>query len=325
MASPVARRDLASSQYALDTPELTQQHCSCKPLLDITTRKVMDIPASISDHTELVQMLFMLLISIPGPAQYPVVVSAKDPCTPAQYNGLVATQQKEAAASKDKGKAMPLDDESDYWEEESEQEHDSEEGKTPHKKLQRVVQNKCIAKKKANIAAAHADQVKKAVNNFLRQIPDGLGVKTWSPLDVEWMNLCFKEALGNCTYYLAVLNVLLVGVDANHTTRFEFPLGKHAVLPGSIVYKHAPCGLLCTLYELEKLFNYYKNKHVPHHDHIAMFMLLGELQLFTEKTNKIKTNKWLLDQTIKLMLTDPQYQNMVNPKQTLDNVALMSQ
>ncbi|KAG6874888.1 hypothetical protein C0993_011768, partial [Termitomyces sp. T159_Od127] len=109
----------------------------CKPLLDITKMEVVDFPAGILDHAELAQILFMLPISIPGPpAQYPVVVLAKDPCTPAQYDGLVAIQQKEATASKDKAKAMSLDDESNYGEEESKQEHDLEEGKTLQEKLQ---------------------------------------------------------------------------------------------------------------------------------------------------------------------------------------------
>ncbi|KAG6899911.1 hypothetical protein C0993_005386 [Termitomyces sp. T159_Od127] len=81
---------------------------------------------------------------------------AKDPCTPAQYDGLVATQQKEAAAGKSKEKAMPSDNENDYGEEESEQEHDSEEGKTPYEKLQQIAQNKHVGKKKVDIAAAHA-------------------------------------------------------------------------------------------------------------------------------------------------------------------------
>ncbi|KAG6867454.1 hypothetical protein C0993_002564 [Termitomyces sp. T159_Od127] len=112
-------------------------------------------------------MLFMLLIFIPGPsAQYSMIVVAKDLCTLAQYDGLVAIQQKEAAAGKSKGMAMPSDDESDYGEEELEQEHDLEEGETPHKKLRQIAWNKCITKKKVNIAAAHAAQVKKAVNNF---------------------------------------------------------------------------------------------------------------------------------------------------------------
>ncbi|KAG6883321.1 hypothetical protein C0993_006825 [Termitomyces sp. T159_Od127] len=236
------------------------------------------------------------------PAQYPVVVLAKDPCTPAQYNGLVATQQKGATASKGKGKAMPSDDESDYEEEELEQEHDLEQGETPHKKLQQVVQNKCIAKKKANIATAHTAQVKKAVNNFLGQIPNGLGVKIWGLLDVEQMNLCFQGALGDCTYYSATLNAVLVGVDTNHTAAFEFTSGKHAALPSSIVYKHALRGLPCTPYELKKFFNYYKNVHILCCNHIVVSMLLGKLQSFAERNNKS-----LLNQSMKLMPTNPQY------------------
>ncbi|KAG6883447.1 hypothetical protein C0993_006104 [Termitomyces sp. T159_Od127] len=283
-------------------------HIICKQPLDITKMEVMDFPASIPNHTEPAQMLFMLLISISGPpAQYPVVIVAKDPHTPVQYDGLVATQQKEAAASKGKGKAIPSDNESNYGEEESEQEHDSEEGKMPHEKLQQIAWNKCIAKKKANITTAHAAQVKKAVNNFSGQIPNGLGVKIWWPLDVEQLNLCFQGALGNCTYYLAMSNVVLVGVDPNHAAAFEFTLGKHMALPGSIIYKHAPHGLPCTLHELKKLFNYYKNEYVLCHNHIVAFMLLGKLQLFAQRTNEL-----LLNHTMKLMLTEPQYQNMVN-------------
>ncbi|KAG6884351.1 hypothetical protein C0993_011937 [Termitomyces sp. T159_Od127] len=99
--------------------------------------------------------------------------------------------KKEATAGKGKGKAMPSDNESDFEEEESEQEHDLEEGKMPHKKLQQVAWNKRIVKKKANIATAHAAQVKKAVNDFLGQISNRLEVKIWGPLDVEQMNSCF--------------------------------------------------------------------------------------------------------------------------------------
>ncbi|KAG6876086.1 hypothetical protein C0993_005624 [Termitomyces sp. T159_Od127] len=116
-ASSVASKALASSHHA--------------------QMEVMDFPASIPNCAEPAQMLFMLLISIPGPpAQYPVVVVAKDLHTLMQYNGLVATQQKEAAASKGKGKTMPSEDESDYGEEELEQEHDLEESKMPHDRLQ---------------------------------------------------------------------------------------------------------------------------------------------------------------------------------------------
>ncbi|KAG6871001.1 hypothetical protein C0995_009082, partial [Termitomyces sp. Mi166 len=49
------------------------------------------------------------------PPQLAVVVVTTDPRTPEQYDGLIATQQKAAAASKSKGKVVPtLSDESDY-------------------------------------------------------------------------------------------------------------------------------------------------------------------------------------------------------------------
>ncbi|KAG6885062.1 hypothetical protein C0993_006214 [Termitomyces sp. T159_Od127] len=152
-ASSVASRDLASSQHTL----------------------VVDFLASIPAHAKPVQMLFMLPVAIPGPpAQYPMIVLAKDSCTPVQYNGLVATQQKEATAGKSKAKAIPSNNESDYGEEESKQEHDLEEDKTSEERMQQIAQNKCIAKKKANIAAAHAAQIKKAVNNLLERVPNRL-------------------------------------------------------------------------------------------------------------------------------------------------------
>ncbi|KAG6898955.1 hypothetical protein C0993_002359 [Termitomyces sp. T159_Od127] len=139
------------------------------PQLDITKMEVVDFSVSISDCARLVQMLFMLPFTILGPpAQYPMVILAKDLHTLAQYDGLVATQQKEAAASKGEAKAMLSNDESGYEEEESEQEqeHDLEKGKMPQEK-QQITWNKCIAKKKANIATALAAQVKKDSKQLL--------------------------------------------------------------------------------------------------------------------------------------------------------------
>ncbi|KAG6870123.1 hypothetical protein C0995_015066, partial [Termitomyces sp. Mi166 len=58
-----------------------------------------------------------------------VVVVTTDPRTPEQYDGLVMTQQKAAAASKGKEKIVPtLSDESNYGESSSEHEQESEEG-----------------------------------------------------------------------------------------------------------------------------------------------------------------------------------------------------
>ncbi|KAG6863233.1 hypothetical protein C0995_007568, partial [Termitomyces sp. Mi166 len=71
-------------------------------------------------------------MAIPAPPlQLAVVVVTTDPRTPEQYDGLITTQQKAAAASKSKGKIVPmLSDESDYGESLSEHEQESEEGES---------------------------------------------------------------------------------------------------------------------------------------------------------------------------------------------------
>ncbi|KAG6880647.1 hypothetical protein C0995_005187, partial [Termitomyces sp. Mi166 len=87
------------------------------------------------------------------PPQFTVVVLTTDPRMPEQYDGLVATQQKTAAASKGKGKAVAtVDDESDYRQSLSEEEQESEEGELAAQGFQRVQQNKKLALKKANTA-----------------------------------------------------------------------------------------------------------------------------------------------------------------------------
>ncbi|KAG6882077.1 hypothetical protein C0995_015934, partial [Termitomyces sp. Mi166 len=75
-------------------------------------------------------MLFLHAVAILAPPpQLAVVVVTTDPRTPEQYDGLVATQQKAAAASKSKGKIVPmLSDESDYGESLSKHEWELEEG-----------------------------------------------------------------------------------------------------------------------------------------------------------------------------------------------------
>ncbi|KAG6892286.1 hypothetical protein C0995_004524, partial [Termitomyces sp. Mi166 len=79
-------------------------------------------------------------MAIPAPPpQLAVVVVTTDPRTPEQYNGLVATQQKAAAASKGKGKIVPmLSDESDYGELLSEHERESEEGESAAQHFQHM-------------------------------------------------------------------------------------------------------------------------------------------------------------------------------------------
>ncbi|KAG6869874.1 hypothetical protein C0995_016570 [Termitomyces sp. Mi166 len=77
---------------------------------------VVNFPSNVPARAGPGQMLFLHAVAIPAPPpQLAVVVVTTDPRTPEQYDGLIATQQKDAAASKDKGKVVPtLSDESDY-------------------------------------------------------------------------------------------------------------------------------------------------------------------------------------------------------------------
>ncbi|KAG6881453.1 hypothetical protein C0995_001866, partial [Termitomyces sp. Mi166 len=110
------------------------------------------------------------------PPQFAVVVVTTDPRTPEQYDGLVVTQQKAAAASKGKGKIVPtlldksdygeLSDKSDYGELLSEHEWESEEGESAAQCFQRVQYNKKLAAKKANKAKAEAALQHRAINDF---------------------------------------------------------------------------------------------------------------------------------------------------------------
>ncbi|KAG6870964.1 hypothetical protein C0995_009392 [Termitomyces sp. Mi166 len=124
-------------------------------------------------------MLFLHAVAIPAPPlQFAVVVVTTDPRTPEQYDGLVVTQQKAAAASKGKGKIVPtLSDESDYGESSSEHERESEEGESAAQRFQCMQYNKKLAAKKANKAKAEAALQHRAINDFSGHIPDGLGVK----------------------------------------------------------------------------------------------------------------------------------------------------
>ncbi|KAG6867413.1 hypothetical protein C0995_004958, partial [Termitomyces sp. Mi166 len=121
----------------------------------------------------------MHAISIPAPPpQFAVVVLTTDPRTPEQYDGLVATQQKTAAASKGKRKAVAtIKSESDYGQFSSEDKQESEEGKSAAQCFQRVQQNKKLATKKVNVAKAEAAQQHWAINDFSGRIPNGLGGK----------------------------------------------------------------------------------------------------------------------------------------------------
>ncbi|KAG6892055.1 hypothetical protein C0995_005763, partial [Termitomyces sp. Mi166 len=92
---------------------------------------IVNFPSNVPTQAGPGQMLFLHAVAIPAPPpQLAVVVVTTDPRTPEQYDGLVATQQKAAAASKGKGKIVPmmLSDESDYGESSSEHEQESEKG-----------------------------------------------------------------------------------------------------------------------------------------------------------------------------------------------------
>ncbi|KAG6869602.1 hypothetical protein C0995_001836, partial [Termitomyces sp. Mi166 len=231
----------------------------------------MDFPDNVPAQAGPAQLLFMHAVSIPAPPpQFTVVVLTTDSRTPEQYNGLVATQQKTAATSKGKGKAVAtVDDKSDYGQSLSEDKQELEEGELAAQRFQHMQQNKKLASKKANVAKARDAQQHRAINDFSGCIPDGLGVKVWGLNNVEQLNSCFQGALGDCMYYSPYSNTVHVGADANQAAAFEHNLHQRAKVPTTIVYKYAPHGLPCTPYELEQLYKYYANEHVPHRDHVV--------------------------------------------------------
>ncbi|KAG6858924.1 hypothetical protein C0995_012883, partial [Termitomyces sp. Mi166 len=91
---------------------------------------IVNFPSNVPAQAGPGQMLFLRAMAIPAPPpQLAVVVVTTDPRTPEQYDGLIATQQKAATASKGKEKVVPmLSDESDYDESSSKHEWESEEG-----------------------------------------------------------------------------------------------------------------------------------------------------------------------------------------------------
>ncbi|KAG6858543.1 hypothetical protein C0995_015817 [Termitomyces sp. Mi166 len=201
------------------------------------------------------------------PLQLTVVVVTTDPRTPEQYDELVATQQKAAAASKGKGKIVPtLSDETDYGESSSEHEQESEEGESAAQHFQRVQYNKKLAAKKVNKAKAEAALQYRAINDFFGRIPDRLGVKVWGLLNVERLNSCFTGALSDCVYYSVHNNTIFIGNNANWAAAFEYSSQQRAKMPASLVYKFAPRGFPRTPYELERLYKHYANEHALHCD-----------------------------------------------------------
>ncbi|KAG6858898.1 hypothetical protein C0995_013050 [Termitomyces sp. Mi166 len=255
------------------------------------------------------------------PPQFAVVVLTTDPRTPEQYNGLVATQQKTAAMSKGKGKVVAtIENESDYGQFSSEDKQESEEGESAAQRFQCVQQNKKLATKKANVAKAEAAQQHWAINDFSGRIPDRLGVKVWGPLDVERLNSCFQGALGDCMYYSLYSNTVHVRANANQAAAFKFNSHQWAKVPATIVYKYTLHGLPRTSYELEWLYKYYANKHVPQRNCVVMYMLISELLLFTQRLDDN-----LHDHTMQVILSDPLYQDLKNPIRGPEDMDLVKQ
>ncbi|KAG6882911.1 hypothetical protein C0992_010303, partial [Termitomyces sp. T32_za158] len=221
----------------------------------------------------------------------------------------MAEAAKTAAASKGKQWVVPTkEDDSDYGQSSSEAEEEEEEGETPAQCFQRIQRNKKLAKKKANRAQAAAALAHRVQNNFSGCISDGLGVKIWGPLDVERLNLCFHRALGPSFYYSYWTNTVFVGADTSCMAAYEFGSGRVADMPQTMVYKFARRGFPCTPYELEQLFKYCANLHVPHCDRIVMFMLLIKMQSFVQHLDTA-----LQDRTMRILLDNPVYWDILNP------------
>ncbi|KAG6884924.1 hypothetical protein C0995_009744, partial [Termitomyces sp. Mi166 len=136
---------ISTSSYALNVPGPTKHCPGQKPPLDMSKLDIMDFPDNDAGAV--------------------------------QWIGS-DTQQKTAATSKGKGKAVAtVNDESDYGQSSSEEEQESEEGESAAQRFQHVQQNKKLASKKANAAKARDAQQHQAINDFFGCIPNRLGVK----------------------------------------------------------------------------------------------------------------------------------------------------
>ncbi|KAG6859385.1 hypothetical protein C0995_009078 [Termitomyces sp. Mi166 len=198
-----------------------------------------------------------------------------------------------------------IENESDYGQFSSEDEQKSEEGESAAQCVQR---NKKLTMKKVKVAKAEAAQQHWAINDFSGCIPDRLGVKVWGLLNVERLNLCFRRALSDCMYYSPYSNTVHIGANANWAVAFEFNSHQQAKVPTIIVYKYALRGLPCTPYELEQLYKYYANEHVPQRNRVVAYMLISELLLFAQQLDNS-----LQDRTMQVLLSDPLYQDLKNP------------
>ncbi|KAG6894017.1 hypothetical protein C0995_015303, partial [Termitomyces sp. Mi166 len=239
-----------------------------------------------------------------------------DPRTPEQYDGLIVTQQKAAAASKGKGKVVPtLSDKSNYGESLSEHEQESEKGESVAQRFQHVQYNKKLAAKKASKAKAEAALQHRAIDDFSGYISNGLGVKVWGLLDVERLNSCFTGALSNCVYYSVHNNTIFIRADANQAAAFEYSSHQQAKMPTSLVYKFALRSFPHTPYELEQLYKHYANEHAPHHDRVVVYLLINKLLLVVQKLNES-----LLNRTMRALLYDPMYRDLQSPIQSKEDM-----
>ncbi|KAG6859364.1 hypothetical protein C0995_009268 [Termitomyces sp. Mi166 len=140
-AEPLAELLLeASDQIMSDAPAVQQEQRSEAPQAPVASSSkagassqggAQVVPELPAPHVQLAAAeSHRLSVSVPAPdVPGPSKHLTTDPRTPEQYDGLVATQQKAAAVSKDKGKIVPtLSDESDYGELLSEHKWESEEG-----------------------------------------------------------------------------------------------------------------------------------------------------------------------------------------------------
>ncbi|KAG6898452.1 hypothetical protein C0995_009647 [Termitomyces sp. Mi166 len=295
---------------APDVPGPSKHHQGRKPQADTSKMDIVNFPSNVPAQAGPGQLLFQRAMVIPAPPpQLTVVVVTTDSRTPEQYDGLIVTQQKAAAVSKGKRKVVPmLSDKSDYGESSSKHKQESEEGESVAQRFQHMQYNKKLAAKKASKAKAEAALQHRAINDFSGRIPDGLGVKVWGPLDVEQLNSCFTGALSDCVYYSVHNNTIFVRADANRAVAFKYSSRQRAKMPTSLVYKFVLCGFPRTLYELERLYKHYANKHAPHRDRVVTYLLMNELLLVAQKLNES-----LLARTMQALLYDPIYRDLQSP------------
>ncbi|KAG6859160.1 hypothetical protein C0995_011070 [Termitomyces sp. Mi166 len=191
MSSQAGLSSQGEARLAPEISELKAQPAA--PPLDVSKLDIVDFPGNVPAQAGPAQLLFMRAVSILAPPpQFAVVILTTDPRMLEQYDGLVVTQQKTAATSKGKRKAVAMvNNESDYGQSSSQEEQELEEGESAAQCFQHVQQNKKLTSKKANAAKVRDAQQHWAINDFSGCIPKGLGVKVWGPNDVEQLNLCF--------------------------------------------------------------------------------------------------------------------------------------